>query len=239
MFTAEDQRERERQMINAEMIPTSRTVLSFWDKFIELQSKMLWYTENLQSHMYSSEPIEWPLLDKGIAYWVDKNSNAQIHLLGNIFIWYSASFSIIIYCSLLVFYLMRRRRLYYDIPFEEWIKFQLAGELFLGGYLIHYLPYYFVDRTLFLHNYLPALIFKILLLCFIIEHINLLLKILFKNHLILIFYHTIIFIWLICVFYVYKRFLALSYGTEKLSAIDLINLRWKDTWDFILHRDLN
>ncbi|KAI4464671.1 dolichyl-phosphate-mannose--protein mannosyltransferase [Holotrichia oblita] len=38
---SEDQKERERDLITAEMIPTTMTKLSFWDKFFELQYKMM------------------------------------------------------------------------------------------------------------------------------------------------------------------------------------------------------
>lgn len=77
-LSADDQKERERQLLKAEMIPTAPTVLTFWQKFMELQSKMLWHVEQTQSHMYGSEPLEWPLMSKGIAYWVDKHSNVSI-----------------------------------------------------------------------------------------------------------------------------------------------------------------
>lgn len=60
-----DQKEIERQLLNEEMIPIEPTVLTFLEKFRELQLKMLWYTDSVQSHMYSSEPLEWPLLSKG------------------------------------------------------------------------------------------------------------------------------------------------------------------------------
>jgi dolichyl-phosphate-mannose-protein mannosyltransferase len=50
----------------------------------------------------------------------------------------------------------------------------LTGEVLFGGYLIHYLPYFFVERTLFLHHYLPAFVFKVLLTAAVIEHIALL-----------------------------------------------------------------
>lgn len=76
LIIASDQKERERQILKSEMIPTERTHLSFWQKFRELQMKMLWQsTETVQNHMYSSEPSEWPLLSKGIAYWYQKESN--------------------------------------------------------------------------------------------------------------------------------------------------------------------
>lgn len=65
-------------MITAEMIPTTATSLSFWDKFFELQYKMIFTgTESVQSHMYSSEPLDWPLMKVGIAYWISNTSNVR------------------------------------------------------------------------------------------------------------------------------------------------------------------
>ncbi|KAJ4442184.1 hypothetical protein ANN_12050 [Periplaneta americana] len=115
----EDQKDRERELVNAEMIPLRATTLSFWEKFIELQYKMLFANqENVQNHMYSSEPLEWPLMARGIAYWVSPHSNAQVHLLGNLVVWLSGSASIMLYCVLLTFYLIRRRRQCFDISPE-------------------------------------------------------------------------------------------------------------------------
>lgn len=75
---AADQKQRERDLVTAEMIPTTATKLSFLEKFMELHYKM-WFTstENLQNHMYSSEPHEWPLMSRGIAYWVSSDSNVS------------------------------------------------------------------------------------------------------------------------------------------------------------------
>lgn len=42
--------------------------------------------------------------------------------------------------------------------------------------------------------------------------------------------------WLIFVIYVFKKFSVLSYGTTNLSAKEILKLRWKDTWDFIIHK---
>jgi dolichyl-phosphate-mannose-protein mannosyltransferase len=63
------------------MIPTSATKLSFWEKFSELQYKMIFTAqENVQNHMFSSEPQEWPFLTRGIAYWVSSESNVSMRL---------------------------------------------------------------------------------------------------------------------------------------------------------------
>ncbi|XP_030569577.1 protein O-mannosyltransferase 1, partial [Drosophila novamexicana] len=239
----QDQRERERQLLSAEMIPTKRTKLSFWAKLLELQTKMFWHAKQVQSHMYSSQPHEWPLLDKGIAYWLDDSSSAQIYLLGNVLIWYMASAGLFIYAALLVFYALRRRRLCFDVSAGEWRRFLGAGDTFFVGYLMHYLPYFFVDRTLFLHNYLPAFVFKLLLLCYVLDHVDYLLRSHCSRrrsrasvHLVRI-YRLALLLWLIAVCAVFIKFLPLSYGSRKMSAKEIIDLRWKDTWDFILQKN--
>jgi dolichyl-phosphate-mannose-protein mannosyltransferase len=73
---SEDQKQRERELLNAEMIPLKATTLSFWEKFIELQTKMLLSGQEAQNtHMYSSSPLDWPITTRGIAYWVSTKSN--------------------------------------------------------------------------------------------------------------------------------------------------------------------
>lgn len=198
----------------------------------------MWHSDQMQSHMYGSEPLEWPLMSKGIAYWVDKTSNAQIHLLGNIIIWYSGTAALFLYVGLLAAYLLRRQRLFYDLNENDWRKFQMAGELFFTGYLVHFLPFLFVERTLFLHNYLPAFLFKVLLLCFVVEHVAVVLRDCFSSKIISTLYSAAVLAWLAAIAWVFQRFLALSYGTTQLTADDILALRWKDTWDFIMHKDL-
>nr|CAD7394767.1 unnamed protein product [Timema cristinae] len=233
----EDQKDRERELVNAEMIPLRATSLSFWEKFIELQYKMLFANqENVQNHMYSSEPLEWPFMARGIAYWVSPNSNAQVHLLGNLVVWLSGSASLLIYSTLLVFYLMRRRRRCYDLPPEVWQNFTLVGEVLLAGYLFHYIPYFFVERTLFLHHYLPAFTFKVLLTAALVEHLHYVIRSILGWPVVALVYIVAVLMWLIVVLLVFRRFSVLSYGTTPLSSNDILRLRWLESWDFIVHR---
>lgn len=234
---SEDQKQRERELINAEMIPLQATTLSFWEKFVELQMKMLFSSQGGQNtHMYSSDPLDWPLLSRGIAYWISNESNAQVHLLGNVIIWYSGTICILIYSSLLVLYMLRRRRMCFDIAHEEWCRFSNIGSILLAGYFLHLLPFMFVERTLFLHHYLPAFIFKLLLTVATIEHLYYLIGTRYRHNLLLHVLRCSTIIWLIFVIYTFKKFTVLSYGTTCLSAKDVLKLRWKDTWDFIVHK---
>ncbi len=90
---------------------------------MELQWKMLMSSggaSQTESHTYSSFPSEWLFLSRGIAYWIGSSgNNAQIHLLGNPLIWLSASLGLVLHGAVLVFYLMRRRRLCFDIDEGE------------------------------------------------------------------------------------------------------------------------
>ena len=115
---------------------------------------------------------------------------AQVHLMGNIILWYTGTISVLAYSALLAFYLLRRRRQCFDIPEgkERKVKIQVlalkvsifsetfqhfveVGEVLLAGYLFHFLPFFFYDRTLFLHHYLLAYIFKLMLTAFIFSHV--------------------------------------------------------------------
>ncbi|XP_054713635.1 protein O-mannosyltransferase 1-like [Uloborus diversus] len=234
-----DQKERELDMGMAEFVPLQPTKLSFFEKMWELQYKMFTTnSENVQDHMYSSEASEWPLMTRGIAYWVSPHSNAQIHLLGNYVTWYTATCGMMFYFVIFILYMLRRRRCFNDVPQDAWEKFCTAGKVCFIGYLLHFLPYFFVDRTLFLHHYLPAYLFKILLLVMLIEHIAFMICKISNDQLRRVckyIFLTSIALWFFAVLYTFNVFQVLSYGTTPLSAEQVLQLKWKDTWDFIIH----
>lgn len=232
-----DEKERERAMVSAEFVPLQPTHLSFLRKMSELQYKMLVVNqENVQDHVYSSDPAEWPLMTRGIAYWVSPNSNAQIHLIGNLAIWYSGSSMLLLYVVIFCTYVVRRRRLFYDVPDAVFEKFCLGGEVCIVGYALHLVPYFFADRTLFLHHYLPALLFKIVAIGVVIEHLDYLVCSVAKLQWLKHAYYATIVLWLAFTVYVFAKFSVFSYGTTALSAQDVLHLKWKPSWDFIIHR---
>ncbi|KAJ0181996.1 hypothetical protein K1T71_002718 [Dendrolimus kikuchii] len=234
---AEDRKERERELVSAEMIPTTVTQLTFWEKFAELQYKMIAHAPDAPTgHMFASEPTEWPFLTRSIAYWLSPNSNAQIHLIGNLVTWYTGTLSVIAYSALLVFYTIRQHRNCIDLPPRALQKFYDAGYILFFGYWIHYLPYFFLDRTLFLHHYLPAYVFKILLLAFMIDHIYYIIQLRDKSRPMTNLFVLCVVVWMSYVVLTFKKFSVLNYGSTDLTENDLMDLRWKDTWDFILHK---
>lgn len=53
----------------------------------------------------------------------------------------------------------------------DWSNFVFVGEILVGGYLLHYIPFFLTDRTLFLHSYLPCVIYKILVMAALTDHL--------------------------------------------------------------------
>merc|ERR1711971_1302365 len=222
----------EKEMMTHELIPAEKTELSFWDKFTELQFKMLITNqENVQNHNFASDPTEWPFLTRGIAYYIAKDSNNQVHLMGNILVWYTASLCLVLYSGLLVFYLLRRRRLCYDIDEAEFQRFCTAGEVLLTGYLLHFLPYFFYDRTLFPHHYPPAYLFKLMLAGYFVSHLHYLMTKFTGNKIANTIFSLGVFVWSLGAVYVFIQFSGLSYAHRALSSDDVRALRWKETWD--------
>lgn len=56
------------------------------------------------------------------------------------------------------------------LPTDAWSQWVLAGALCTGGWALNYLPFFLMERMLFLYHYLPALTFQILLLPIVLQH---------------------------------------------------------------------
>ncbi|XP_006813212.1 protein O-mannosyl-transferase 1-like [Saccoglossus kowalevskii] len=210
--------------------------LTFWEKLWEIQWKMLFATNDVtQEHQYSSEPNEWPFMEQGIAYWIDHNTNAQIYFLGNPIIWWMSSVGIIVYIILMVVAFIRRIRQCQDLDEESWERFVTSGVLFLGGWIINYLPFYLLERTLFLHHYLPALLFKIMLFPVAVE--------LFSRYILRSGSQRQLFTWFLVpccaqIVVTFVKFSPFSYGNRSVSSEEMEDCRWLDSWEFLQHGKL-
>ncbi|KAJ7886184.1 glycosyltransferase family 39 protein [Mycena olivaceomarginata] len=125
----------------------------FMAKFLELQ-QVMWTTNAglTDRHTFDSRPDSWPRLRRGINFWV--KDHTQIYLIGNPMVWWLSSLAVFGYIA----------RGYRDFDNSKVVKYDsVCGFLFLGWFL-HYFPFYLMGRQLFLHHYLPALYFGVLLL---------------------------------------------------------------------------
>ncbi|KAN0062344.1 Dolichyl-phosphate-mannose--protein mannosyltransferase 1 [Thecaphora frezii] len=135
---------------------------SFLERFWELQ-KVMWETNAglTERHAYDSRPQSWPFLRRGINFWT--KDHRQIYLIGNPLVWWASSASVVAYLGLRALLMLRAKRGYRDLH-DSKVAFydQTAGFLTLG-WALHFLPFFLMHRQLFLHHYLPALYFSILM----------------------------------------------------------------------------
>ncbi|NP_001361618.1 protein O-mannosyl-transferase 1 isoform l [Homo sapiens] len=229
---SQEQRERERELHSPAQVDVSRN-LSFMARFSELQWRMLALRSDDSEHKYSSSPLEWVTLDTNIAYWLHPRTSAQIHLLGNIVIWVSGSLALAIYALLSLWYLLRRRRNVHDLPQDAWLRWVLAGALCAGGWAVNYLPFFLMEKTLFLYHYLPALTFQILLLPVVLQHIS---DHLCRSQLQRSIFSALVVAWYSSACHVSNTLRPLTYGDKSLSPHELKALRWKDSWDILIRK---
>lgn len=227
---SEDQKEREVQFGQAEFVPLEPTSLTFLEKFLEIHQKLLVYQQDaMKDHIYACEsPLDWIFLTKGTAYWVDSTlkDHAQVFLIGNVNTSLIGLVCTLLFILIILFYLVRRRRqIFSDITENGWAKIQIQAIISIGGYLLHLLPYFVYDSPLFLQYYLNALVFKILIVGALVDHLY---DISFKNYI----PHGVTFFIVAGSLDTFIKLLPLSYGTS-LSRDAVEKLKWKETWQLI------
>lgn len=201
----------------------------FLSKFWELQ-RVMWTTNAglTDRHMYDSRPLTWPRLRRGINFWV--KDHRQIYLIGNPFVWWSSTASIITYMIVRGFLLLRAKRGYRDFDNTKVVKYDsLCGFLFVG-YCMHYFPFFLMGRQLFLHHYFPALYFAILLNCAVFDLATSTLrpKIRLQIAAVLMMIAVI----------TYSKFSSLTYG-DPWTKKKCMNAQWVKTWDFACNEFLD
>ncbi|KAG0343686.1 hypothetical protein BG004_005079 [Podila humilis] len=138
---------------------------SFILKFLELQSKMISHNAGLTaSHPYQSGPIEWPFLIKGISFWTQSDTRKQIYLLGNPLGMWMAIGSIAVIVGIAGADILSRRRGFYPLNQDVQRRFYASTWFLMIGWGLHYFPFFLMGRALFLHHYMPALVFSYMLL---------------------------------------------------------------------------
>ncbi|XP_055056209.2 protein O-mannosyl-transferase 1 isoform X2 [Misgurnus anguillicaudatus] len=229
---SQEQMERELELKS----PTHSDItknLTFMAKFLELQWKMLTVKNEESEHKYSSSPLEWITLDTNIAYWLHPSTNAQIQLIGNLVTWTTGNIALAVYSLLLLIYLLRRRRKVLDISEDSWEQLVLAGVVTIGGWSVNYVPFFLMEKTLFLYHYLPALTFKVLQIPIVVEHLYT--HVLRSSAQQKSFVGVILAV-LTSIFVCHRNLSPLTYGQPALTSDQLTALCWKESWDLLLRR---
>ncbi|CAG8457563.1 10972_t:CDS:10 [Ambispora gerdemannii] len=221
--------------------------LAFLRKFVELQRLMISHNSGLtKPHPYSTGPINWPFLVRGISFWTKDSTREQIYLLGNPFTWWIGVGALAVFVGVTAADAVSRRR--GILPIIDPVRNRLynsAGFFFIGWFF-HYIPFFLMGRSLFLHHYLPAVICSYLLAAAVfnfmfVNSINYPISasatkkkitrvVLTAGVGVMTILFGIALLGIASVFYIF--FAPLTYGTPGLDVSGVLNRKWLETWDF-------
>ncbi|KAG0291500.1 hypothetical protein BGZ98_002989, partial [Dissophora globulifera] len=157
--------------------------LTFFQKFLEL-NRVMWWTHhdlsapvNADNHSAGnssrnsgeSRPWSWPLMKRGMDYYSSRETNHYVHFMGNPLLWWTATAAVGLYMMSCVWGAIKYLKGKHETKIERdrfgvTPFYAVASGTFYAGWVIHYIPFFFMSREVFLHHYLPALYFSILLL---------------------------------------------------------------------------
>ncbi|KAI0052691.1 glycosyltransferase family 39 protein [Auriscalpium vulgare] len=194
----------------------------FLAKFWELQ-QVMWTTNAglTDRHTFDSRPSSWPMLRRGINFWV--KDHRQIYLTGNPLVWWLSTAAVLAYSAIRGLLVLRSQRGYRDFENTKVVKYDaLCGFLFIGWGL-HYFPFFLMGRQLFLHHYLPALYFAILMLCGVFDFLTSTLRPRVRLQ--------IAGIIILLAIWNFSIFSPLAYGSPWTKS-KCTDSQWLKTWDF-------
>ena len=131
--------------------------MSFIMKYLELQRTMFHHNNALtSSHPYSSQPIQWPFLLRGVSFWTKNDTREQIYFLGNPLSWWFGSAVLAVFIGIIGADQLTQRRGVDALDRRTRSKLYNSTGFFFLAWASHYLPFFLMGRQLFLHHYLPA-----------------------------------------------------------------------------------
>ncbi|KAM0708702.1 hypothetical protein Q7P35_005355 [Cladosporium inversicolor] len=131
--------------------------MPFLKKYFELQRAMFFHNNALtSSHPYSSQPIQWPFLLRGVSFWTENETRQQIYFLGNPIGWWIASSILAVFSGIILADQVSIRRGVDALDKRTRSRLYNSTGFFFLTWAAHYIPFFIMGRQLFLHHYLPA-----------------------------------------------------------------------------------
>ena len=95
----------------------------------------------------------------------------KFYMLGNPVVWWTSGACVVFLTVLSACYaVQKQRQLIHVVP--EWRKhYTSATSVALGGWVLHWLPFFLMGRVMYLHHYYPTLIFACLCTGVAFDHV--------------------------------------------------------------------
>ncbi|QRW17678.1 hypothetical protein RhiXN_02602 [Rhizoctonia solani] len=118
----------------------------------------------------ASKPTEWPFLHVGLRMCGWGDDQPKYYLLGHPIVWWSGSLALGLSLLATGVYLLRAQRKYVDFGPGEWDQFSYVTKLAFFGWVFHFMPFLIMGRVTYIHHYLPALWFSVLMVGHLFNH---------------------------------------------------------------------
>lgn len=166
----------------------------------------------------------------------EKNQGRQIYLLGNPITWWFVALMVLLYSFVLIFSILADQRSISFLSLDSPLRILFKGNGPVGllfAWALHYFPFFLMGRQLFLHHYLPAYYFGILLAGYLVDYVvhQMLARSTDHRKSRQILCYSGLIASIIVVLYVFVIFSPLSYGLA-MSREHCLSIRWLQGWDF-------
>lgn len=148
---------------------------NFWTDFIATNFAMAATNNALtidpdKYDALASKPWEWPTLHRGLRMCTWSKDVTKYYLLGGPFNTWASSASLIIFLLLTFRFVSQIRRQTRSITEEQFWRLTIQGVFPFLGWLVHFVPFMIMGRVTYVHHYIPALYFAILVFGFVIDY---------------------------------------------------------------------
>ncbi|CAE6435518.1 unnamed protein product [Rhizoctonia solani] len=118
----------------------------------------------------ASKPTEWPFLHVGLRMCGWGDDQVKYYLLGHPFVWWSGSIALGLSILATGVFMLRAQRRYVDFGPGEWDHFSYVTKLAFFGWVFHFMPFLVMGRVTYIHHYLPALWFSVIMVGHLFNH---------------------------------------------------------------------
>lgn len=120
----------------------------------------------------ASASWEWPTLHVGIRMCSWAGDKVKYFMIGSPATTWTSSVGVLAFFGVVLYYLIRWQRQYVDFPASDPNKlrtFLMGGIYPMFGWGLHYLPFVIMSRVTYVHHYVPALYFAMMVLVYEID----------------------------------------------------------------------
>lgn len=161
-----------------------------------------------------SKPIEWFILKRGLRMSTWDKDLEKFYMFINPFLWLLSSICICLTPLIFLYKLIIIKRYSKDIT-NNFKKESISFCIIFLGWILHYIPFFYVTRVCYFHHYFPSLYFSSLSIAYVFKELD-------------SFYLIVLSILYIIIFFLYSP---LTYGFRDINKIRYLQLI--KTWDFI------